>query len=178
MADFYDILSCALFAVALTLSLLVGVSGYAWHDRAMIFIMMSYTLSFGIELPFLDGKWMPVLKPLNGTLSQALLYFFVFEMLRLMVKLRSGSFHEHLEKRKRLTWLKWAVFLVLFLADVILGLLYRVFKVESPETISLNLALFDSFVLMRSLAKLALDLLMVSIFILVFRYLLDRKRED
>ena len=105
MADFYEILSYTQFSVALILSLLVGIRGFAWHDRAMIFIMISYTLSFAIELPFLDGKWMPVFKPLNGTISQGLLYFFVFEMLRLMNKLQSSSFTDHLEKSRRLAWL-------------------------------------------------------------------------
>jgi len=128
-ADFYEILSYCLFSVALVLSLLIGIKGFAFHDRAMIFIMASYTLSFFIELPFLDGKWMPVFKPLNGTLTQGLLYFFVFEMVRLMIKLQSSSFSDHLKKRKRLTWLKWAVFSILVLGDAVLGVVYRVFKI-------------------------------------------------
>ena len=55
--------------------------------------------------------------------------------------------------------------------------MYRVFKVESPETLASNSGLFDSLVMIRSATKLTLDLLMVSIFIKVFRYLLDEKRE-
>lgn len=78
--DFNFYLGIVLFTLALSLSIFVAIKGRLRFDKAMIFIMLAYILVFALELPFISGKGMNVVSVAAGALTQALLYFFVFEM--------------------------------------------------------------------------------------------------
>lgn len=81
------------FQVALSwsLSLFFFVRVRTGLDRAMIIIVIAYDLTFLMDIT--SGiDWIDIVSPTNGALIWALLYFFVFEMIRLRDKLESDSF--------------------------------------------------------------------------------------
>lgn len=175
--EFYNDLSYTLLAVGCSLSLFVGWKGGMRLDKAMIFIMLSYCLSFIMELPVVDGHWWNVMRPINTGITQGLLYFFAFEMMRLRDKLESDSFEEQLRRHKALKVVMWVVYSIWFVAQVVVGVMFRYLENMQPEVIAENSEVFDSIIILRTITRLSLAGYMVLQFTLVFRFLLQTKKQ-
>ena len=85
-------------SVSIILVIIVFVRVRMQLDHAMIFISLVYPMSYFFRLPlsFLnaDGKGQNPFSTIAYILIFSLIYYFVFEMIRLMDKLESNSFQE------------------------------------------------------------------------------------
>ena len=106
--NFCFIYSIVLFCVTFTLELFVVVKVRMRMDLPMILIILAYLFSFGLGA-FMNGN-LAYLSASTTFLIQLIMYFFVFEMMKVKDKLSSESFAESLAKYKRTRMQKWAIF--------------------------------------------------------------------
>lgn len=163
--------------VGCTLTLFVAVRGGLLLDKAMIFIMLSYSISFATDVPILDQRWWNVMRPLSTGITIGLIYFFIFEMMRLRDKLESESFEEHVKRHRALRVVKWVVYSIWVVAQLTIGIIFRYFENMQPEIIAENHSLFDGIIIARTATRLGLEAFMVYNFVRVFNYLLDKKKK-
>lgn len=143
----------------------------------MIFILVSYQLAFIMELPF-KFTLMDILRPLNEALTQGLLYYFVFEMLRLRDKLESDTFEEHLLRQRKTLLAKRLVFAIFAFTHVIISYSSRILMQAYPQYSASNKPLFDGIAVAKTVGRVSLDLFMAFSFWRVFRYLVERKKQS
>lgn len=74
--------------------------------------------------------------------------------------------------------MRWTVYGVFSVSHVITGIGYRYVEDMHPDLVAAHIVLFDILVISRTAVKLALDGFMVYQFIVVFRYLVERKKEQ
>ena len=86
---FCFIYSIVLFSFTLAAELFVFIKVKMRLDLSMIFIALAYLLSFGLRA-FIDGK-LNSLSACASLLIQGIMFYFVFEMMRLKDKLSSES---------------------------------------------------------------------------------------
>lgn len=179
LSTFTAYLGSVLFSVAFVLESILFYRVGKRLDKAMIVIMLAYLISMFLRLPFLtdDGAASNEATAIATALIVGMIYFFIFEILRLRDKLESASLEFHLNKNKRTKIMMIIVYTIFGLIHVFLAVFLRVMASEAPETVSNNLSLFDFLHVMRSAPRLALDLFMASQFILAFKTLIIKKRK-
>ena len=164
--------------LALCTEALVLVMVRAKLDSSMLIIMTAYLLSFFFRLPSFAGNGMNLVSGLSMQLIYGILYFFVFEMLRVRNKLESNDLQAHLQANKTLTIKKAIVFSSFLLLYVGISVTYYVVKAYSPEIVSENAGLFDSLWIVRATYKLVVDLYLMNAFYATFKYLVKLKAEQ
>ena len=140
-------------------------------DLAMVIIALAYLVSFGLRA-FLDGK-LTYLSAGSTLLIQGIMYYFVFEMMRLKDKLSSESLEESLMKSKRTRNLKFAVYGT-FLIFVIAPLMF-IFGVDAKDDLYLT-EIIDITLFVRGFFRLGVDLTMLFQFYFTFSYFVNKKR--
>ena len=83
-----------LLCLNLPCSLYVLIKGWKGLDKAMIVIIISYMFAFATDVYNYDKGFWGYIYPWNDALTQLLIYFFVFEMVRLRNKIQSESFED------------------------------------------------------------------------------------
>ena len=99
-------------------------------DPAMIFISLAYPLSFFFRLPlsFLNqgGKGQNPFSAIAYVIIFSLIYYFVFEMMRLRDKIQSDSHHELRERQRKTQNLKIVFYTIYFFGEAGIVLTYRI----------------------------------------------------
>lgn len=113
----------------------------------------------------------------GASLIVGLIYFFIFEMLRLRDKLESESVAELETKMKRAKVLKLTVFITFCLTHLALSISLRALQTEAPVLVAENQTLFDVLHIVRGLSRIALDLFMAAKFLQVFSFFVSKKLE-
>lgn len=167
-----------LLALTVTLTVVVILRGRSGLGGAMLSIMGAYVLRSLSELVPYNWTWIIIILPINECLIQVLLYFFVFEMLRLRNKVQSNSFEEHKARQRRLRTIKWVVYSVLLVFDGLVGVAYRFYRAKYPQIVKEQEVVFDAIATSRVAIRVSLDLFMAINFSKVFLYILARKQEQ
>ena len=94
-------MQCAYFALTVVSEVFVLTRVRFRLDASMLIVMAVDLLSFFFRLPVILGGGMNFVSGFGMQVFYVLLYFFVFEMVRLRIKLESSSLQEHLRARKR-----------------------------------------------------------------------------
>ncbi len=99
-------------------------------DPPMIFISLAYPISFFLRLPlsFLnrEGKGQNPYTAIAIIIIFSLIYYFVFEMMRLRDKIQSESPEELKEKQRRTRFMKIAFFTLYIVGEAGILLSYRI----------------------------------------------------
>jgi hypothetical protein len=121
-------LSSILFTVAILLESLVFYKVGKRLDKAMIFIMVAYIISMALRLPFLsdDGAASNESTAIASAMIVGMIYYYIFEILRLRDKLVSPTFEGHLERTKKTKIMMIVVYTWFGLIHVFLAVFLRI----------------------------------------------------
>ena len=157
-----NILVYTYFSIGLALEAWVVYRVRMRLDPSMIVITASYILSYCLRFPQLsnDGAGLNLATTVSISITYFLLYYFIFEMRRMVDQLRSENFEEHLALRKRSQRVACAVYF-LFFARIALSVVIMVFDEYYAEQFQEHLALFDGLRILRGAVRLIVDLFMV-----------------
>ena len=147
-------------------------------DPSMFIVLAVDLLSFLFRLPVISGAGMNFVSGFGMQVVYVLLYYFVFQMVHLRIKLESSTLQEHLLARRVHLYRQivvYSLYTVFVLGQFSLHYSLTAF---SPETLTTHTALFDSLWILRATVKFVVDLYMMNAFLSTFGFLVKLKAEQ
>ena len=148
-------------------------------DFSMYFVSASFLAAFFFRLPFIgdskegDGFY----QGLSTFLIFAMIYYFVFEMVKLKDKLESDDLYENIKRRKRTIIIEWAFFITFFLFDSCIFSSFKIIQFYYPEKIADVRHIYDILFTIKCFTTIFLDFYIIYLFFDTYLYLIGLKIE-